>query len=167
MQTVDLTRKRELQKLANARGYSLRTRRPTKSTRGYWLSRARAGSPDDFLYEVREGETGVLCRNLTMSRRLSERSGASINGCMNSLRALKQPNPRRSKAAAGAVVNPPRRRPSWRENHGYGTAVDRPVADMGRTVEQTSRRIRHRRRARTAGAPVQPAAGALAKGNRD
>jgi hypothetical protein len=65
MQTVDLTRKRELQKLANARGYSLRTRRPTKSTRGYWLRRARAGSPDDFLYEVREGETGVLCRNLT------------------------------------------------------------------------------------------------------
>jgi hypothetical protein len=65
MQTVDLTRKRELQKLANARGYSLRTRRPTKNARGYWLRRARAGlGVDDFPYEVSEDGTGVLCRKL-------------------------------------------------------------------------------------------------------
>jgi hypothetical protein len=65
MNTVDLARKRELQKLANARGYSLRTRRPTKSARGYFARKARAGlGADDFLYEVREGWNGTLCRNL-------------------------------------------------------------------------------------------------------
>jgi hypothetical protein len=65
MQTIDLTRKRELQKLANARGYSLRTRRPTKNARGYWLRRTRAGlGVDDFHYEVSEGWAGVLCRDL-------------------------------------------------------------------------------------------------------
>jgi hypothetical protein len=65
MQTVDLRRKRELQKLANARGYSLRTRHPTKNERGYWLRRARAGlGVDDFLYEVSEGNAAIPCRNL-------------------------------------------------------------------------------------------------------
>ena len=70
-----MNRKRELQKLANARGYSLRTGRPTKNARGHWLRRVRAGLEGDvYLYEVREGLWArEVCRNLDDAERIIRR----------------------------------------------------------------------------------------------
>jgi hypothetical protein len=64
MLTVDLTRKRELQKLANSRGYSLRTNRKTKGTRGWEARRKRAGLEWHYPYLVSEGYVSRPCRDL-------------------------------------------------------------------------------------------------------
>jgi hypothetical protein len=65
MQIVDLTRKRDLTKMAHERGYSLRARKPTKNARAHYLRQVRAGFEGDvYHYEVSQGGSGFLCRNL-------------------------------------------------------------------------------------------------------
>jgi hypothetical protein len=104
MQTVDLTRKRELQKLANARGYSLRTNRKTKGTRGWEARRKRAGLEWHWPYRISEGCLSMLCRDLDEVEKIvrAERSiQQQVTGEMRALTA----RTRRNIGGDGAAVN--------------------------------------------------------------
>jgi hypothetical protein len=88
METIDLTRKRELQKLANARGYSLRTNRKTKGTRGWEARRKRAGLEWWWPYRVSEGCFSQLCRDLDQVEEVVRAKRSIRQQCEEGVKAL-------------------------------------------------------------------------------